>query len=217
VHAVHRAASLTGPVQAHGASVVTVGHGTLDASAFTSLLVDAGIALLVDVRRFPGSRRNPQFGQDEMRRSLGDAGIAYRCDAELGGFRRARPDSPHTALRQSSFRGYADHMATPAFAAAIGRLVDEASRHGPRAVTIMCPETLGWRCHRRLIADHLVMVRAADVRHLMHDSSLAAHRVTDGARLETDGMLVYDAGQPRLSAQGGPEPDRPGPVPADGT
>ena len=193
-----------------------MGHGTLEVPAFTSLLADADIARLIDVRRFPGSRRNPQFGQDEMRRWLGDARVDYRWDAELGGFRRARPDSPHTALRHASFRGYADHMDTAGFAAAIDHLLAEAQRHRPAAVTIMCAETLWWRCHRRLIADHLVMVRAVDVRHLMHDSSLVAHRVTDGARLETDGTLVYDAGQPTLSAQGDAPPDRPGPAPADG-
>ena len=197
--------------------MITVGHGTLEGLAFTSLLVGAGIARLVDVRRFPRSRRNPQFGQDEMPRSLSEVGIAYRWDPELGGFRRARPDSPHTALRHSSFRGYAEHMDTAAFAAAIDQLLDEAQRHGPGGVTIMCAETLWWRCHRRLIADHLVMVRAVGVRHLMHDSSLVAHRVTDGARLETDGTLVYDAGQPTLSAEGGPAPHRRGPPAVDGT
>ena len=194
--------------------VVTVGHGTLEAPAFTSLLVGADIARLVDVRRFPGSRRNPQFGQDEMRRSLSEAGIDYRWDAGLGGFRRAHPESPHTALRHSSFRGYADHMGTPAFAAAIEQLVVEAQRHGPGRVSIMCAETLWWRCHRRLIADHLVMVRAVEVRHLMHDSSLVAHRVTDGARLERDATLVYDAGQQTLSADSGPPPEGTDPPPA---
>lgn len=176
--------------------LLTVGHGTLESEQLTLLLGSAGVELLVDVRSFPASRRNPQFARVELERWLPDAGVEYRWEARLGGFRRAAPDSPNVALRNPSFRGYADYMATELFAGALARLLDDAAR---QLTAAMCSETLWWRCHRRLIADAAVLVAGAAVRHLGHDGRLSPHRVTEGARLVTvDGAagLRYDAEPP---------------------
>ncbi|HEY8524933.1 MAG TPA: DUF488 domain-containing protein [Acidimicrobiales bacterium] len=170
--------------------LLTVGHGTLTAEAFAELLTGAGVELLVDVRSYPGSRRHPQFGRDEMARWLPEAGVAYRWERRLGGRRRTRPDSPHRALRHDSFRGYADHMETPAFAAALDELLAEAAR---RPTAVMCAESLWWRCHRRLLADAAVLTRGATVHHLHHDGRTEPHTVTEGARRDGD-RVVYDVG-----------------------
>jgi uncharacterized protein (DUF488 family) len=149
---------------------------------------------VVDVRTAPGSRRHPQFNREELERWLPAAGLAYRWERRLGGFRRASPDSPHSALRHPSFRGYADHLGTAEFAEALQGVLTEA---GERPVTVMCSETLWWRCHRRLIADVVVLLHHWDVHHLGHDGRLFDHRPTGGVRV-ADGVLLYDAGQPPL-------------------
>lgn len=170
--------------------VFTVGHGTLTAEALVELLRDAGVAHLVDVRSYPGSRHNPQFGREAMEEWLPDMAIAYSWQRDLGGRRRPVPGSKHRALRVAAFGAYADHMETPAFGAAVDELLDVA-RSTP--TTVMCSESVWWRCHRRLLADHLTLVRSVEVVHLMHDGRLQPHPVTDGARL--DGRtVVYDVG-----------------------
>jgi uncharacterized protein (DUF488 family) len=166
----------------------TVGHGTLSAEALLALLAEAGIGGLVDVRSFPGSRRNPHFGREAMERWVPAAGIAYTWLRDLGGRRRPASGSPHVALRHEAFRGYADHMESPEFLASVEKLLSLAE-DGPAAV--MCSESVWWRCHRRLLADHLLLVRGVDVVHLMHDGRLAPHVVTDGARLAGQ-TVVYD-------------------------
>ena len=166
----------------------TVGHGTLSAEAVVTLLAGAGLGRVVDVRSFPGSRRNPQFAREAMERWVPAAGIAYTWMRELGGRRRPAGDSRHVALRQDAFRGYADHMETPDFLAGMERLLSLAEG-GPTAV--MCSESVWWRCHRRLLADHLVLVRGVDVVHLMHDGRRVPHAVTDGAR-PVGRRVVYD-------------------------
>jgi uncharacterized protein (DUF488 family) len=171
----------------------TVGHGTLAADDLAALLTGSGVELLVDVRSYPGSRRHPQFGRAEMERWLPEAGVAYQWERRLGGRRRARPDSPHVALRNEAFRGYADHMDGPAFGAALDAVLAEAAE---RPTAVMCSETLWWRCHRRLLSDAAELTRGAEVRHLLHDRRLAPHAVTDGARVE-DGRVVYDVGGER--------------------
>jgi uncharacterized protein (DUF488 family) len=173
--------------------LLTVGHGTLSAGAFASLVVGAGIDLLVDVRSYPGSRRHPQFGLEAMQAWLPEAGVEYRWERRLGGRRPARPGSPHIALRNPAFRGYADHMAEPEFADALTGVLAEA---GSRKVAAMCSETLWWRCHRRLLADAATLGRGAKVVHLAHDGRLSAHALTDGVRREGDGV-VYDVGGDR--------------------
>jgi uncharacterized protein (DUF488 family) len=171
-------------------TVRTVGHGTLSAEEFTSLLDRGHVDRIVDVRFFPGSRHNPQFGGEEMERWAPTAGIGYVWMRNLGGRRRPIPGSKHVALRNDSFRAYADYMETPTFLAAIDDLVLIAESGSP---TVMCSESLWWRCHRRLIADYLVLVREADVLHLMHDGRSIPHMPTDGVRV-ADNTLVYDVG-----------------------
>lgn len=168
--------------------LLTVGHGTMSGEAFTELVRAAGVERVVDVRSVPGSRRHPQFARDQLEAWLPAGGIGYRWEPRLGGFRRPAPDSANTALRHPSFRGFADYMMTGEFRAGLEEVV--AAAEGT-TTTIMCAETLWWRCHRRLIADAAVLLLGARVRHLGHDSRLTDHRVTDGARVQ-DGALVYD-------------------------
>ena len=130
----------------------TIGHSTRTFDDVLALLRSADIEALADVRRFPGSRRLPHFGQDALSQALAHAGVVYEHFAELGGRRQARTDSPNTAWRDPAFRGYADYMMTDEFRAGIARLLDLA---GQKRTAIMCAEALWWQCHRGLIADHL--------------------------------------------------------------
>jgi uncharacterized protein (DUF488 family) len=168
----------------------TVGHGTLPAEAFASLLDGAHVGHIVDVRSFPGSRHNPQFGRAEMERWVPHAGLGYVWMRDLGGRRRPVADSKHVALRHDAFRAYADYMETPAFLAGVEELLALA---GSESIAVMCSESVWWRCHRRLLADHLLLLRGIAVVHLMHDGRLTPHAPTDGVRLADDG-LVYDVG-----------------------
>ena len=131
----------------------TIGHSTLSIEAFLRALRENGVELLVDVRRFPGSRRHPQFGQEALFGSLQEVGIAAEWREGLGGRRAASKDSVNTGWRESSFRGYADYMQTAAFRAEIDWLVEQASA---RATVVMCAEAVPWRCHRSLIADAVI-------------------------------------------------------------
>lgn len=167
----------------------TVGHGTLPAATFAALVRHAGVGTIVDVRRFPGSRHNPQFGREQMERWLPDDGLTYRWMPALGGRRKVSPGSPNVALRNAQFRAYADHMSSDEFAVAVGELLGLASAV-PLAVT--CSEAVWWRCHRRLLADHIVLVSGLGVDHLLHDGRRTAHPVTPGAR-RVGQRVVYDA------------------------
>jgi uncharacterized protein (DUF488 family) len=171
-------------------TLYAVGHGTLSEVETTELLHQAGIAHVVDIRSYPGSRRNPQFGHDQLERWLPAAGIGYSWDRRLGGRRRPDPSSPNVALRHEAFRAYADHMATAEFAEGRDALIGLAAAT-PSAV--MCAETLWWRCHRRLLADAVVLLRAMTVMHLFHDGRLVAHHPTPEARV-AEGRLIYDIG-----------------------
>jgi len=168
----------------------TFGHGTLTAEAFASLLDGAQLRRVADVRSFPGSRRNPQFGREEMERWLPGAGIDYAWIRALGGRRRSTGASKHVALHNDAFRAYADYMATPEFVAGIEELLALAAGD---PTTVMCSESVWWRCHRRLLADYLVLVRGINVVHLMQDGRLTPHAPTAGVRL-TGEHLVYDVG-----------------------
>ncbi|HSK97143.1 MAG TPA: DUF488 domain-containing protein [Euzebyales bacterium] len=175
-------------IQDAAVTLFSVGHGTLTTDDFAALLHQADIAAVVDVRRFPGSRRHPHFGADAMQQWLSRTGIAYRWEERLGGRRSRRPDSINVGLRNDSFRGYADYMAEPPFGEALTAVLEDARQ---RPTAVLCAESLWWRCHRRLIADAAVLVHGADVRHLLHDGHLAPHRVTDSARRAGD-VVVYD-------------------------
>jgi uncharacterized protein (DUF488 family) len=174
--------------------LLTFGHGTASAEQIAALLHRAGVRALVDVRTAPASRHNPHTARDEIARWLPERGISYRWERRLGGWRSARPDSPDTALRNRSFAGYAAHMRSPQFLAAVDELLAGAAER----IALMCAEALWWRCHRRMIADFLVLARDADVRHLHHDGRVEPHRSSDLARRRPDGLLVYDVGQQQL-------------------
>jgi uncharacterized protein (DUF488 family) len=171
----------------------------MEAEAFASLLDAAGIARVVDVRRAPASRRHPQFGREAMSSWLRAAGVAYRWEPDLGGWRQPPPHSPDSALREPAFRGYAAHMRGSAFAAALDAVLAEAAAQ-PTAV--MCSEGHWKNCHRRLIADACALGRGVPVLHLLQDGRLERHVSIEGARLD-GGLLVYDAGQTALDLGGG--------------
>jgi uncharacterized protein (DUF488 family) len=168
----------------------TVGHGTLSEAALIDLLHAAGIDHVVDVRSFPASRRNPQYGREQLERWLPVAGIGYSWDGRLGGRRRAAADSPNVAWRVEAFRAYADYMATPEFHAGLDSLVELGST---TTAAVMCAEAVWWRCHRRLLADALVVLRDTPVDHLFHDGRTAGHVATPEAH-RVDDQLVYDLG-----------------------
>jgi uncharacterized protein (DUF488 family) len=159
----------------------TAGHSTRAIGEFLNLLQAGGVKLLADVRRFPGSRRHPHFGQVPLAAALAEEGIEYRHFVDLGGRRSQRlSDSPNTAWRVESFNAYADYMQSPEFAAALAEL-EAAASQTPTA--IMCSEALPQKCHRRLIADALV-ARGWRVRHLLSPKRIEDHALTPFARVE---------------------------------
>jgi len=168
---------------------VTVGHSTRSLAELVALLRAHGVRAVADVRRFPASRRHPHLAAAPLAAALVEAGLLYRHLPALGGRRRPRPDSPHTAWRQPGFRGYADHMETAEFAAGLAALVELAATRPP--VALLCAEAAWWRCHRRLIADALV-VRGEPVAHLLDPRRRALHRLPAFARV-TGGRLLYAA------------------------
>ena len=176
-------------------AVYTIGHGNRPLDELVALLRGAAIRCLVDVRAFPGSRRHPHFGRHELERSLPAAGIEYVWEgASLGGRRRPRPDSAHVALRNASFRAYADHMETADFRDGVARLL---ARAGEGRAAIMCAERLPWQCHRYMISDYLV-AHGVEVRHVIDAKPPREHRVRDEARRDGD-ILIYDCNtQPGL-------------------
>lgn len=143
---------------------------------------------MVDVRRFPGSRRQPHFARDALEHSLPERGIDYRHLIELGGRRRPGPSSPNGGWRVEAVRAYADHMATSEFRGALYELEGLGTE---RRSAIMCAEGLWWRCHRRLVADALV-VRGWEVRHIAPDGRDTVHELTEFAEVRED-ALVYPA------------------------
>ncbi len=175
--------------------LLTYGHGTESSERTVATLSGAAVSSLVDIRTAPGSRRNPQFARAALAEWLPAAGIIYRWEKRLGGFRRPGPDNPDVAWREDMFRGYAEHMRSPGVLLAIDAVLAEAAS---RQVAVMCSESLWWRCHRRLVADFVSVARGVEVRHLMHDGRIEEHRPSAGLRLRDDGLLVYDAGQAQL-------------------
>jgi uncharacterized protein (DUF488 family) len=143
--------------------IYTIGHSTRTIEEFLALLVAHGVQCVVDVRTVPRSRRNPQFNRETLPGALAAAGIDYRHEKDLGGLRHAHKDSTNTGWRNASFRGFADHMQTPEFRAALDRLVEQGSTE---TVAVMCAEAVPWRCHRSLIADAL-LARGIVAEHIM--------------------------------------------------
>ena len=171
-------------------SLFSVGHGARDLDSLLAILQDAAVRLVVDVRIAPGSRRHPHFGKDALAEALENAGTDYVWrGAELGGFRRPRRDSRHTALRNETFRGYADHMETEPFRAGLEWML-ETARSVPTA--FLCAESDWHRCHRRMIAD-AVIARGGRVVHLL-DGRREEHSLHPDARFE--GIdVIYDGAQ----------------------
>ena len=170
-------------------TIWTVGHSNREIGAFLGLIGGHGVEVVADVRRFPGSRRQPWFGGEALAGSLAGAGIGYRHFAGLGGRRgKAASGSPNVGWRVAAFNAYADYMGSEAFRADLGALEGLA---GERRVAVMCSEVLPWRCHRRLIADALV-VGGWEVLDLIGPGAPKAHALTPFARVE-GGQLVYRA------------------------
>jgi uncharacterized protein (DUF488 family) len=167
----------------------TIGHSNQALDPFVDALKAHDVSLVADVRRFPASRRLPHFNRPALAASLSEHGIGYEHFPDLGGRRTPRRDSRNTAWRNAAFRGYADHMETPEFRAAIERLIDRAST---RRVAIMCAERLWWQCHRGLIADD-VKARGHDVIHIATATSREPHPYTSAARI-VEGRLSYEGG-----------------------
>ena len=164
------------PVRFDGLTVFTVGHSNRTLEEFVPLLWAAGVATLVDVRRFPKSPRHPHFSSPVFGRSLQKCGVGYEWIEELGGRRRARPDTHNEGWRNKGFRGYADHMESAEFEAGLRRLVKVA-----QPFAIMCSEAVPWRCHRWLVSDAL-LVRGAQVFHLVGPGTPRRHELTAFAR-----------------------------------
>jgi len=172
-------------------TLYTIGHSTRTIEQFVGLLRAHGIELLVDVRRFPGSRRHPHFGSAALAASLAESGIAYAHAEALGGRRdsEAGAASPNTAWRNAAFRAYADYMATPAFRAALDGLIAEANE---RVTVIMCAEAVPWRCHRRLITDAL-LARGVPVADITGLGAATPARLSEHALVQPGGSIVYPA------------------------
>ncbi len=169
--------------------VFTIGHGTRSAEKLLACLRAAEVGTLVDVRRFPASRRHPQFNRDALADALTDAGIEYRHAVELGGRRSGEPGEERFAcIRTAAFRSYAARMGTDEWQAALAAVLRE------ERPCLLCAETLWWRCHRRLIAE-LLVARGHDVVHLIRPHEAEPHRLLDesdvrGGKLYLCGELV---------------------------
>lgn len=175
--------------------IFTIGHSTRALEEFIGLLGEAGVELLVDVRAFPRSRRQPQFNPDTMPEALGPAGIGYAHLPALGGRRGKAPGpSPNTGWREEAFRNYADHALMPEFRAGFEELMRLA---GERPAAIMCAEALWWQCHRRIVADYL-LAAGAEVRHIMGPGKIEPARITPGAVVQADGTVLYPPAQGSL-------------------
>ena len=168
--------------------IFTIGHSTRSADAFLSLLRTHGVTGIADVRTIPRSRRHPHFSSEALASLLGAHGIDYLHLPSLVGLRKPRADSSNGGWRHEAFRGYADHMQTAEFDAALERLL---AFSGDRLVAVMCAEAKWWQCHRQLIADALV-ARGLDVRHIMGGGAPPAHQLTPFARV-SGGQVAYPA------------------------
>jgi uncharacterized protein (DUF488 family) len=173
--------------------LLTVGHGPDDRVRLAGRLAAAGITGVVDVRRFPGSRRNPDVARDALARWLPEAGIGYRWEERLGGRRRLPSGEPVADAwwTVAQFAAYAAHTRTPEFAAALDEVLAAAAG---TPVAVMCSESVWWRCHRRLVADVVVLGRGRPVTHVLPDGRTAPHRVSAGAVLGDDGLVRWPGG-----------------------
>lgn len=168
----------------------TVGHADRSLGELVELLLHHGVDRVADVRRYPASRAHPWFNRGDLEASLPDHGIAYGWFEDLGG-RVGRqgdvPEGTNDAWENDGFRNYADHALTSTWQAALSELL-EWSRGGDAA--IMCAERVWWRCHRRIIADHLA-ARGHEVEHLIEEDRVMVHELSEFAEVRGDGCVVY--------------------------
>lgn len=171
-------------------ALFTLGHSTHSLEQFVALLHRHEIEALVDIRRFPGSKRHPHFGRDNLATELPKAGVEYHWIEALGGRRNKEKNatSRNLGLRNKSFRNYADYMQAEEFQKAIEQLLDIASR---KRAAYMCAEGLYWQCHRRLVSDFL-LTKGITVEHIMPSGELVSHMLTQGAKIN-GGQLAYPA------------------------
>lgn len=168
----------------------TVGHSDRSLEEFIGLLSRAGVELVADIRRIPRSRTNPQFNADTLPEALAAAGISYEQVADLGGRRGAARTVGRDVngfWTNESFHNYADYALSPPFRAGLEHLI-ELGRE--RRCAMMCSEAVWWRCHRRIVADHL-LARGEAVFHIMGKDRLEPARLTAGAVVQSDGTVTY--------------------------
>jgi uncharacterized protein (DUF488 family) len=175
------------PGRTASSTIWTIGHSTRPLDAFLQVLSHYRVEAVADVRRFPGSRRHPQYASATLRTALARHEIAYQWLPALGGRRRPRSDSPNTAWRNPAFRGYADHMDSAEFADGLAALLEFSAR---QRTTLLCAEALWWRCHRALIAD-VLCIRGIEVVHIFDAKHAVVHRYTSAARI-VHGQLSYE-------------------------
>ena len=173
-----------------GVPLLTVGHGPDDRARLAARLQAAGVGSVVDVRRFPGSRHNPDVARDALAAWLPGRGSATGGRSGSAGGAGCRPGEPVVDgwWTVAQFAAYAAHTRTPDFAAALDEVLEAASRG---AVAVMCSESVWWRCHRRLVADVVVLARGLPVEHLLPDGRPAPHRASAGAVLGDDGRVRW--------------------------
>ena len=164
----------------------TIGHSTRDFSEFVELLKKNSIEVLVDVRSMPGSRKFPHFDKEQLELHLPEHGIQYVHSTDLGGRRKGKKDSVHTAWRNASFRAYADYMETDDFGKALDHLKGLAAES---SICMMCSEAVWWRCHRSMISD-ILKVQKWRVWHILSSTKVEPHPYTSAAVIK-DGRLMY--------------------------
>jgi uncharacterized protein (DUF488 family) len=169
-----------------GMTIWTIGHSTRSLASFLDLLAHYELEAVADVRRFPGSRRYPQYIEAALSATVAKHGIAYRWLPSLGGRRQPLPNSPNIAWRNMAFRGYADHLGSREFSEGLDELLELSGR---LRTTLMCAEALWWRCHRALIAD-VLCVRGIKVVHILDMEHAVVHPYTSPARI-IKGKLSY--------------------------
>jgi uncharacterized protein (DUF488 family) len=163
-------------------NIWTIGHSNLSAEVFIQTLKSFNIQTLIDIRRFPGSRKFPHFNQENLKTELLKEGINYIHEESLGGRRKPRPDSSNTGWNNEAFRGYADYMETSEYKDAFERLIQQAAQN---TTVIMCSEVLWWRCHRMLISDHLKKT-GWTVTHIMGINKSKQHEYSAVAKISLE-------------------------------
>ena len=169
-------------------TLYTIGHSTRTIEEFLELLKSFDIKILADIRRLPGSRKFPQFDQDNLKRSLEENGIEYIYLEDLGGRRKPSASSVNTVWRNKSFQAYADYMETKAFANGAAELADIATQ---KTTAIMCSEAVWWRCHRSMVSDYF-KAKGWEVLHIMALGKVTEHPYTAPARVVGE-QVFYSA------------------------